>query len=589
MDFQKKLFAYVLLVMSAFMLWNAWQEEHAPKADANVSANTQSPNQTVVNAMDSDSASISVTADSMLPDIPEQQKQVAVAKVTPEENQANLSNQQQKDQFITVKTGVLDLKINIAGGDLVKSQLLDYPVSLKEKNTPFTLLDNKSDALYQAQSGLIASDGKKLNPVYQSAQENYVLDDDHDQKQLNVDLNWTSPEGLEVTKTYVFYPNSYKIDVFYKIKNNSSNTWLGHSYSQILRTGTPPESAGDSHYTFFGAAVSTPDKHYDKLSFSSMLKNPVSQNVTGGWVAMIQHYFVTAWVPNKDQTVHFYSKANKANDLYTIGSLSPSLSIAPGQTLTTEQMVLYTGPAIAKNLEAVAPNLRLTIDYGWLWFISNIIFWLMQKIYVLIGNWGWSIVLVTVVIKAIFYQLSAKSYKSMAAMKRLQPKIAILKDRFGSDKQQLSKATMELYRKEKVNPLGGCLPILVQIPVFIALYWVIVESVQLRQAPFIFWIHDLSIKDPFYILPVIMGLTMFIQQKISPPPADPVQAKVMLLLPVVFTVFFLQFPSGLVLYWIVNNSISITQQWFMMRKYGDQKKFREIEKEKKRKAKEKKK
>lgn len=579
MDFQKRLFAYVLLVMSAFMLWNAWQQEHAPKTSPEQSQ-AQSNTQNIINATSSEQ-----TADNIVPDIPKQQTQSAVANNHNAHSANTAVDSQQQGKLISVKTNVLDLEINTAGGDLVKSELLDYPLSLKQKDTPFPFLDNQDNQIYQAQSGLIASDGKKLNPVYSSAQSSYVLD--NNQKQLLVKLNWTSPNGLNITKNYIFYPDSYKIDVNYQITNNSSQTWLGHSYSQLVRTGTPPESAGDSHYTYFGAAISTPDEHYDKIKFSSMLKEPVSQNVTGGWVAMIQHYFVSAWVPNKDSQEHFYSKASKSSDLYTIGSLSPNISVAPGQTVNTSNMVLYSGPAIAENLEAVAPNLRLTIDYGWLWFISNIIFWLMQKIYSFVGNWGWSIVLVTVVIKAIFYQLSAKSYKSMAAMKRLQPKIAILKDRFGSDKQQLSKATMELYRKEKVNPLGGCLPILVQIPVFIALYWVIVESVQLRQAPFIFWIHDLSIKDPFYVLPVIMGITMFVQQKISPPPPDPVQAKVMLLLPVVFTVFFLQFPSGLVLYWIVNNSISITQQWFMMRKYGDMKNFRKIEKEKKNKEKEK--
>lgn len=580
MDFQKRLFAYVVLVMSAFMLWNAWQQEHAPKTSP-VQSQAQSNTQNIINATNSEQ-----TADNIVPDIPKQQTQSAIANNNNNAHSASTAvDSQQQGKLISVKTNVLDLEINTAGGDLVKSELLDYPLSLKQKDTPFPFLDNQDNQIYQAQSGLIASDGKKLTPVYSSPQSSYVLT--NNQKQLVVKLNWTSPNGLNITKNYIFYPDSYKIDVNYQITNNSSQTWSGHSYSQLVRTGTPPESAGDSHYTYFGAAISTPDEHYDKIKFSSMLKEPVSQNVTGGWVAMIQHYFVSAWVPNKDSQEHFYSKASKSSDLYTIGSLSPNISVAPGQTVNTSNMVLYSGPAIAENLEAVAPNLRLTIDYGWLWFISNIIFWLMQKIYSFVGNWGWSIVLVTVVIKAIFYQLSAKSYKSMAAMKRLQPKIAILKDRFGSDKQQLSKATMELYRKEKVNPLGGCLPILVQIPVFIALYWVIVESVQLRQAPFIFWIHDLSIKDPFYVLPVIMGITMFVQQKISPPPPDPVQAKVMLLLPVVFTVFFLQFPAGLVLYWIVNNSISITQQWFMMRKYGDMKNFRKIEKEKKNKEKEK--
>lgn len=554
MDFQKKLFAYVLLIMSAFMLWNVWQQEHAPKQVAVQEEATQH----IVQATDSDE---------VIPDIPAVHSQtLPVVKATPTHT---------KSQMISVKTDVLNLNINTNDGNLVKSELLHYPVSLKEKDTPTMLLNNSEEDLYEAQTGLINSDGTKLSPIFTTSNTHYDLAKDQDE--LAVNLTWVGENGLKVIKTYTFHRGKYRVDVNYALTNTANKTWTGHYFSQIVRRGTPPESADISRYTFFGAAISSPDKHYDKIKFSSMLKDPVSQSVTNGWVAMIQHYFVTAWVPAANQSFHYYSKASKARDLYTIGILSPSLSIAPGATVD-ESMTLYSGPAIAKNLDAVAPNLRLTIDYGFLWFISNILFWLMKHIYDVIGNWGWAIVLVTIVVKAVFYQLSAKSYKSMAAMKRLQPKIALLKERFKEDKQAFSKATMELYRKEKVNPLGGCLPILVQIPVFIALYWVIVESVQLRQAPFILWIHDLAVQDPYFVLPVIMGVTMFIQQKISPPPPDPVQAKMMLLLPVVFTIFFLQFPAGLVLYWIVNNSISITQQYFMMRKYGDKANFKKMEK-----------
>lgn len=541
MDFQKKMFAYILLLTSAFLLWSTWQQEHAPATKA----------QTVAQE-------IPASPSNIIPDLP---------TTNPAPVPVPIPQAAQTKHLITVTTDVLDLAINPLDGNIVKSSLLNYPLAIHSKE-PFILFNNETGGIYEAQTGLITETGEKLTPLFQSYQQQYALTNDKDT--LQVVLAW-SKQGLDVTKTYLFHRGKYSIDVTYNIVNHTNQAWQGYYFAQLVRNGEPPAFADISHYTFFGAATSSPEKHYNKVDFSDMKKTPLSETVTGGWVAMLQHYFVSAWVPNKDQAFHFYSKANTQQDIYTIGSLSPKVSIAPGQTFTAT-MTLYSGPATAENLNQVAPYLNLTVDYGWLWFISDILFWMMSTIYHWVGNWGWSIVLVTLVIKLVFFQLSAKSYKSMAAMKRLQPKLTILKDRYANDKQQMSRATMELYKKEGVNPLGGCLPMLVQIPVFIALYWVIVESVELRQSPFIFWIHDLALKDPFYILPIIMGLTMFIQQKISPPPADPVQAKVMLMLPIVFTIFFLQFPAGLVLYWVVNNSLSILQQYFMMRKYGEEKK-----------------
>ena len=294
-----------------------------------------------------------------------------------------------------------------------------------------------------------------------------------------------------------------------------------------------------------------------------MAEDNLSLNTKGGWVVMQQHYFLSAWVPNEQQINHYYTSVSP-NDVYTIGFLGPQLNVAAGDKLVTKTK-FYAGPQLTDRLHSIAPNLDLTVDYGWLWFISMGIFWLMKKIHLVIGNWGWSIILVTICIKAVFYKLSATSYRSMAKMRKLTPKIQALKQRFGDDKQKMSQETMKLYKKEKVNPFGGCLPILIQIPFFIALYYVLIESVELRQAPFIFWIHDLSIKDPFYVLPLLMGISMLIQQKLSPPPPDPMQAKMMMLLPIVFTVFFLNFPAGLVLYWVCNNTLSILQQWYVMR------------------------
>jgi YidC/Oxa1 family membrane protein insertase len=331
-----------------------------------------------------------------------------------------------------------------------------------------------------------------------------------------------------------------------------------------MRENTPPNNKqGLSNMaTFFGAAISSPEKRFQKISFKEMAQQNLNQTITGGWAAMIQHYFVSAWVPEANTTQQYFSRV-MPDGLYTIGMIGPKLSIAPGGTYNTSA-TFYAGPSISNQLEKAAPGLQLTIDYGWFWFISSIIFWMMQHIYNLVGNWGWSIVLVTLVIKLMFYHLSAKSYRSMSVLKKLQPRINTLKERYGDDKQKFTQATLELYKKEKVNPMSGCLPILIQIPVFIGLYWVLVESVQLRQAPFILWIHDLSIKDPYYILPLLMGISMFLQQRLSPPPADPTQAKIMMLMPVVFTLLFLNFPAGLMLYWFVNNLLSFLQQWYIM-------------------------
>lgn len=563
MDFQKRLIAYVALVLSAFMLWNAWKIDHAPKVDTQKQTNQALQ---TVQAAAQDPTNV-------VPDVPQTPGLSSVIAsqevVPPSANNQSADDQaptvtsadEQAGNYLEVKTDVLDLKINTLGGNLVNSQLLGYPAEIDAVDDPFTLLSNAPESFYQAQSGVIG-EGMQAQPLYHTSKKVFTLASG--EQQLEVNLTWQG-DGMEVVKTYIFYPGQYRIDLKYQITNNTSAAWSGNYYAQLIRTGTQPKSASMTRYTYYGAAMSTPDDHFSKIKPKALLKSNLDQTVQGGWVAMLQHYFVSAIVPDPNQPFHFYSKANSQANLFTIGTLSPTIVVAPGKT-AVENLTMYSGPAIAADLSPVAPTLKLTIDYGWFWFISLVLFWIMKHIYDIIGNWGWSIVGVTVIIKLVFYKLSAKSYTSMSAMKRLQPRIKILQERFKDDKAQLSKATMELYRKEKVNPLGGCLPLLVQIPVFIGLYWLIIESVQLRQAPFIFWIHDLAVKDPFYVLPVLMGISMFVQQKLSPPPPDPVQAKVMMMLPVVFTVFFLQFPAGLVLYWVVNNSLSILQQWYIMRK-----------------------
>ena len=330
--------------------------------------------------------------------------------------------------------------------------------------------------------------------------------------------------------------------------------------------GLPGEKPAGSQflYTYTGGAIYTQENKYEKISFEKMEENALSLEVKGGWVAMLQHYFIGAWVPPTEQTDHFYTNV-LPGQRYVLGAYTPSVNLAAGGSHIFSSGFV-AGPKLQHELEAIAPGLELTVDYGWLTVVAKPIFWLLGKIHGVLGNWGWSIIVLTLIIKLLFYKLSETSYKSMANMRKMTPRIQALKDRYGDDKQRLNQAMMEMYKKEKINPLGGCLPIVVQIPVFIALYWVLLESVELRQAPWIFWIKDLSIKDPFYVLPLIMGISMFIQQKLNPAPPDPMQAKIMMSLPFVFTVFFAFFPSGLVLYWVTNNILSITQQWVITRK-----------------------
>lgn len=471
--------------------------------------------------------------------------------------------------IIHVTTDILQADIDAVGGNITQIKLLKYPAELHSTQA-FLLLNNLPNSRYLAQSGLLNTEGPDTNKgqaVYTAEQQDYLLAPN--QQETLVKLHWQNSQGVKITKTFIFKRNQYNVGVEYQIENQSKQAWDGNLYLQLLRKDSG-ENAHQSRLsttaTYFGAAISSPDKRFQKIPFSEMNTKNLDQTITGGWAAMIQHYFVSAWVPDNTMPLQYFSRITN-DGLYTVGMISPKISAQPGETITTHAK-FYAGPAIADDLDKVAPSLKLTIDYGWFWFISGIIFWMMQHIYNIVGNWGWSIVLVTVIIKLMFYHLSAKSYRSMSGMKKLQPRIALLKERFGDDKQKFTQATLELYKKEKVNPMSGCLPILVQIPVFIGLYWVLIESVQLRQAPFIFWIHDLSIKDPFYVLPVLMGLSMFLQQRLNPPPADPTQAKIMMLMPIVFTALFLNFPAGLMLYWFVNNTLSFLQQWFIMRDLG---------------------
>lgn len=542
MDF-RKLFAYAGLIIIAWFLWNLWQREHVIQPTLPTNAVVSSPSSGTVPAIPSHAANPTPLATQPLPD---------------------------PNRFVSVKTNTLEAKIDKQGGSLVDVKLLTYRQELKEPQ-PFQLLNNTPENFYVAQSGLTGEQGPDTpqgQAFYQSAQSNYVLQPD--QEALKVELTWENAQGLHVTKEYLFKADSYAINLNYRIQNTGLQTQTVYPYAQLQRK-EPPSNTSFLHYGLFtGAAISTPQNHYQKLSFSDLGASPVNQTADKGWIAMLQHYFLSAWVPPAGSSYHYYS-GKTADNLFTVGVIGSALTIAPQQTATTG-FEFYSGPAIADYLDKLAPHLSLTIDYGWLWFISAGLFWVMTHLHQLLGNWGISIILLTLLIKLAFFQLSAKSYHSMAHMRRLQPKMQQLKERFGEDRQKLSQAMMALYREEKVNPLSGCLPILIQIPFFIGLYYMIIESVELRHAPFFLWIQDLSAADPFYILPLIMGGLMFLQQRLNPPAPDPVQQKVMMFLPVIFTVFFLNFPSGLVLYWITNTALSILQQWFITRQVAKAKK-----------------
>ena len=385
------------------------------------------------------------------------------------------------------------------------------------------------------------------------------------QDELKVDLQ-LQQDGVAITKSFVFRRSDYLVDLVYHIDNQTSGSWAAGLFGQIKRDSqSVATDSGMGVQPFLGAALTTVEENYKKLDFDDIADKPLKETKEGGWIAMVQHYFISAWVP--DQTVSNTFNLRKLGnaDLYTLGFTSPQ-KVIPAGSQGDIKAAFYVGPKDQYRLEEISPYLDLTVDYGWLWWIAKPLFWVMYQLHSFLGNWGWSIICLTILIKAAFFRLSATSYKSMANMRRLQPEMARLKDLYGDDRQKMSQETMALYKKEKVNPMGGCLPILVQMPVFISLYWVLLESVELRHAPWILWITDMSVKDPFFILPLLMGASMFIQQKLNPTPPDPTQAKVMQIMPIAFTFFFMFFPAGLVLYWTVNNILSIAQQYVITKK-----------------------
>jgi len=472
-------------------------------------------------------------------------------------------------QLIKLSSDQLELLVDTQGGDIVDAKLLQHTVA-QDSNDPFPLLMDKPGRLYVAQSGLIGRDGPDSRPEgrpsYTSAQTEYKLVEGQDK--LVVPLTWTSPEGVTFTKEFVLTRGKYTIGVDYQVTNSSTKPLELQFYGQLKQTIAAPEDQ-QSHAlmasAYRGAAYSTTDIRYQKETFDNMKETSLNTSTTGGWVGMLQHYFVTAWTGDTAGQNQLYSRVVANGQEAIIGLKEPVTNVAPGAAVTLGS-TLWIGPKLQDEMATVAKHLDLTVDYGYLWFIAQPLFQLLQFLHGLVSNWGVAIILITLIVRGGMYPLTKAQYTSMAKMRMLQPKLTALRERFGEDRQKMSQAMMELYKQEKVNPLGGCFPILIQMPIFIALYWTLMESVELRHAPFALWLTDLSVKDPYYVLPLLMGATMWWIQKMSPTTVtDPMQQKVMQFMPIIFTFMFLWFPSGLTLYWLVSNIVTIIQQTMIYR------------------------
>lgn len=559
-----KLFLLMSLGVVGFLLWQEWQKDYGPQPVA--SAPDAVPQQ-IQNPIPSDTDDAPSTAD--IPTAP-----VATAG-TQSESVPDLTPVSSTPR-IRVETDVLELEIDTAGGSVVEARLSDYPVSVDDPSQHVRLFGSEPGYFYVAQSGLISNgaDAPNHRAVFSSASDQYTLRDGEDT--LTIPLVWTSESGVRVEKRYVLTRGSYEIQMTQTVSNGSGQSWTGSEYRQLQRNdpnaGRDYSFTDTERYSFAGSAVYSPEDKYQKYDYEDMYTDPINQQISGGWASMVQHYFISAWVPPAEQSNTYSTSAinpTSADPRFLVRMISAPVTVAAGSSSQFES-TLFVGPKLQDQLDTVAPGLALTVDYGVLTPFSKILFWLLDKIYSVVQNWGVAIILLTILVKAAFFKLSEAQYRSMARMRKLQPRIVSLKERYGDDKARMNQAMMELYKKEKVNPLGGCLPMLVQIPVFIALYWVLLESVELRQAPFMLWLNDLSAPDPYFVLPIINGAAMFATTKLSPTPGmDPMQQKIMTAMPLIFAVMFAFFQAGLVLYWTVNSVLSLAQQWFIMKRVAE--------------------
>lgn len=552
-----KFFLYTALAAVTYMMLLTWQEDYPPV----VSSTSSQPTQTTT------ANSISSVSNSDLPTATNVESPNVTVTDTPSipviQSAPTLAN---TSDTIKVTTDTFEISIDLTGGDIIYLALPKFLKQLGVADDPFVILESSPGRQYVAQSGLIGTNGIDSNgrAVYQTSSSTYAMAESDDS--LDVDLYLTTAEGVRVIKRYTFTRDSYLFDVSFIVENQSPTIFQANPFGQIKRDPfDDPSDAGGFGSTYLGfVGTAAEEDPYIEYEFDDIDDRSSSVDVTGGWIAFSQHYFLTAWIPDENSTNRFITRKSNSNQYYGEFT-SEAFTVAPNESFSTT-MQYYAGPKDQYVLAEISPNLDLTIDYSFLWFLAAPIYWLLRQIESVIGNYGLSIILLTVIVKSLFYKLSETQYKSMAGMRRLMPKVQQLKEAYGDDKMKLQQASMELYKKEKINPFGGCLPMLVQMPVFIALYWVLLESVELRHAPFIFWLTDLSVRDPFFILPLMMGGTMYLQTSLSPAPADPMQAKVMKLMPVMMTVLFLWFPAGLVLYWFTNGALGILQQWYITRK-----------------------
>lgn len=555
---------FITLIFLGYMLWIEWQKDYAPQPV------TRTLQQAGQNGTD-----LLTVPDVPAPAAPGDSGQAGDLPVPDEDpgTPAELAVAEMKGDLplITVSTDVLELAIDLVGGTVVDASLTNYPIKQKIPDEKVALFSSQGENLFIAQSGLLSRQpAPNHTSTYRSAEVSYTLAPGAEE--LRVPLTWSDESGIAVTKTFIFKRGEYDVEVRHTVTNNSDSSWSGSRYDQLQKARRLEEDNGGfsdpGSYSFVGIGFYSPDEKFEKVDFEDVAGEPYQRSFSDGWLAMIQHYFFAAWIPPAGEQ-HTYSTqvfSPSGWPRYIARAVSSPAVVGAAQTHTFNSL-LYVGPKLQDKLDDIAPGLQYTVNYGIFTVFSKPLFWLLSRIHKFVGNWGWAIVLLTVLIKLAFFKLTEAQYKSMARMRKLQPRIEALKERYGDDRQRMSQAMMEMYKKEKVNPLGGCLPILVQIPIFIALYWVLLESVELRQAPFIGWLTNLSVRDPYFILPALNAAFMILTQRLTPTAGmDPMQAKMMKFMPVAFSVMFAFFPAGLVLYWATNAGLSLAQQWYITRK-----------------------
>ncbi|MBE9560039.1 MAG: membrane protein insertase YidC [Proteobacteria bacterium] len=547
-----RILLYFTLFFIIYMIWAQWQMDYGPKPEPVVASNN----------------SQALAIDNGVDDIPQAVPISSPDGTIAENNTASpvaKAETATSSERIKIVTDVLDIEIDTKGGDIRRAVLRNYAVSADNPEDKLVFMTDAAVNFHIAQSGLVSVNkgtAPSHNEIYRSEKSVYRLAEGVDT--IEVPLYWESANGVKVKKVLTFRRNEYVIDVNYFV-TAGDQAWNGSDYMQITRSRPVDDSSNAFIHTYTGGVVYNDEIKYEKYDFDDIAEKDLKYQLKDGWLAMIQHYFLASWIPASEKSALYFSRYNRSNDHYTLGARTSAISIEAGQTGEISSRFVV-GPKLQNELEAIAPGLDLTVDYGVLTIIAKPLFWLLDFFHGIFENWGWAIIFLTITVKAIFYKLSEMSYKSMAKMRKVAPRIQKMKEQYGDDRQAMSKAMMEMYKREKINPMGGCLPILVQMPVFISLYWVLLESVEMRHAPFILWLTNLTDKDPYFVLPVLMGISMFIQQKLNPAPVDPIQQKVFQIMPFAFTIMFAFFPSGLVLYWVVNNVLSITQQYVITKR-----------------------